>query len=140
MKIVLDTNVVVSGFLWNGKPSELLERLDSGEAELLLSVGILEEIERVFEDKKLKPMIEKSGQSVEAIMNKIYSMANIINPRMKLDVVQADPADNKVIECALEGKADYIVSGDKHLLNLREYKGIKIVKAAEMTGIVQTQS
>lgn len=111
MKIVLDTNVVISGFLWKGKPSELLERLDSGKAELLLSVDILEEIERVFEDKKLKPMIERSDQSVKVIMNKIYSMAHVINPKIRLDVIQADPADNKVIECALDGKADYIVSG-----------------------------
>jgi putative PIN family toxin of toxin-antitoxin system len=135
MRIVLDTNVVVSGFLWKGKPSELLGRLDSGEGELLLSVDILEEIERVLEDEKLKPIIERSEQSVKVMMNKIYSMAYIINPRIKLNVIQVDPTDNKVIECAVEGKADYIVSGDRHLLNLREYKRIKIVKAAEIAEI-----
>ncbi|WP_456475636.1 putative toxin-antitoxin system toxin component, PIN family [Candidatus Pyrohabitans sp.] len=140
MKIVLDTNVVVSGFLWRGKPSEILERIDSEEAQLLLSVEILEEVERVLEDQKLKSIIESSGQNVKVIMNKLYSMAKIINPQIKLNAVQADPADNKVIECAVEGKADYIVSGDRHLLNLQDYKGIRIVKASEMAEILKQQN
>lgn len=137
MKVVLDTNVIVSGFLWKGKTSELLERLDSGEADLLLSVDILEEIERVLENKKLKHIIERSGQGVKVIMDKLYSMGQIINPRIKLDVINDDPADNKFVECAVAGKADYIVSGDRHLLNLQEYEGIKIVKVAEMAKMLK---
>jgi putative PIN family toxin of toxin-antitoxin system len=77
MKVVLDTNVIISGFLWKGKPFELLERIDTGEAELLTSVDILEEVEKVLEDRKLKPIIKRSGQSVKVIMNKLYSMAHV---------------------------------------------------------------
>lgn len=136
IRIVLDTNVIISGFLWEGKPYQLLDLIDSGKIELVLSIEILEEIERVLENEKLAPIIDNAGLSVKMLMNKVCSMAHIINPKIELKLIESDPDDNKFIECALDGKADYIVSGDKHLLEIKEFEGIKIIKPKEFLEII----
>jgi len=69
---------------------------------------------------------------VKSIVDNIIKTAEVINVNQKIDVIKADPSDNKILACALECKAKYIVSGDYHLLSLKEYKGIKILKAAQL--------
>ncbi|MBU2560505.1 putative toxin-antitoxin system toxin component, PIN family [archaeon] len=130
MKTVLDTNVIISAFLWEGKPDEVMKQVEAGKVEMYLSAAILEEIERVLEKERLKSSIALSGQSIKIVMNKIYFLANIVNPSVKISRVKKDPDDDKFLECAVECKADCIVSGDRHLLDLGEFRGIKIVTAA----------
>lgn len=131
MKVVLDTNVIISALFWEGKPADVMRRVEAGEVEMCLSAEILEEVEWVLVRDKLKVPLKRSGQRVEKIVNKVYSMAHIVNPRVKVNRIKTDPEDNKFLECALECKADYIVSGDRHLLDLGEFSGIKIVTATE---------
>lgn len=131
MRAVVDTNVIISGSLWDGRPAEVMRQIETGRVEMYLSADILEEIEEVLEQEKLKGPIARSGQSVNMVMNKIYSMASIVNPKVKVRRVKEDPDDNKFLECAVECKADYIISGDKHLLDLGEHGGIKIVLASQ---------
>ncbi len=131
MRAVVDTNVIISGSLWEGRPAEVMRQIETGRVEMYLSADILEEIEEVLEQEKLKGPIARSGQSVKMVMNKIYSMASIVNPKVKVRRVKEDPDDNKFLECAVECKADYIISGDKHLLDLGEHGGIKIVSASQ---------
>lgn len=131
MRAVVDTNVIISGSLWEGRPAEVMRQIETGRVEMYLSADILEEIEEVLEQEKLKGPIARSGQSVNMVMNKIYSMASIVNPKVKVRRVKEDPDDNKFLECAVECKADYIISGDKHLLDLGEHGGIKIVLASQ---------
>lgn len=131
MRAVVDTNVIISGSLWEGRPAEVMRQIETGRVEMYLSADILEEIEEVLEQEKLKGPIARSGQSVKMVMNKIYSMASIVNPKVKVRRVKEDPDDNKFLECAVECKADYIISGDKHLLDLGEHGGIKIVLASQ---------
>jgi len=139
MKVVLDTNVIVSGFLWKGAPYQLLKAADHREIEILSSIEILEEVERVFEEDRLKPAVRRAGLSARLIMNKIYSIVTAVDAEEDVTVVEEDPEDNKFLECAIEGEADYIVSGDKHLLGLGNYKEIRIIRPREMLELMGKQ-
>ncbi|MBU2559781.1 putative toxin-antitoxin system toxin component, PIN family [archaeon] len=137
MKVVLDTNVLISAFLWSGKPAEVMRQVEVGRVKMYLSQDILEEIEVVLEKDKLKTPIAASGQSVRLVMNKIYSMAHVVSPTAKTSRVKEDPDDDKFLDCAVECKADYIVSGDRHLLKLEEYQRIKIITASQFLKLIK---
>ena len=126
MKAVLDTNVLLSGMFWRGVPYRCLLAAKAGLFELVISDQILEELDRVLitkfhlsmeESEEAVRMIRKMGKQVE-ISRRIY-------------VVKDDPADDKFLETATAAGAEIIVSGDRHLLELNEYKGIKILKAKD---------
>jgi len=72
-------------------------------------------------------------------VEEIITLSNMVIPKRKLDLVRSDPDDNKIIECALEGKVDYIVTNDSHLLDLREFEGIKIIRPDDLLKIVGNQ-
>jgi len=129
-KVVLDTNIWVSIF-FNRVLGVEFGRLFSGKKiEVFVSEEILKEIARVLEYPKIKSILEKAGVSSRDVLEEIVAKSKLVNPKSKLNVVK-DSEDNKFLECALECKADYIVSGDKHLLEIKEFGGIKIVSARE---------
>ena len=133
IKLVLDTNVFISGFLWKGNEAELIRRIERKEAVNFINPEIISEIEKVISRDKFKELLVKAGLTVDEIIQKIISLSHIVvGPRMKENVVKTDPTDDKFIECAINSNADYIVSGDRDLLDLKEYKGIKIMKASEV--------
>lgn len=121
-KVVLDTNIVVSS-LWGGNPGKTIELWNEGKIVLVLSSEILNEYYNVIKRFKL------SDEDIdEFIILFIHSKkTKIVEPKKKLLIIKDDPADNKFIEEAVEGKADFIVTGDKHLQELAEYEGIRIV-------------
>ena len=90
---------------------------------LFISKEILGEVEDVISRKKFGFTKQKISSAMEAIL----SFSEIINPEIKVDVIKSDPDDNKILECAIACRASYIVSGDSHLLELREYGSIKII-------------
>jgi len=120
---VLDTNILVSAAIARGNEFELLELAKKGRYELILSTGILEEFEGVVSQERFG--FTKNIR--EEIINNVIKIAKIVDSKGKIDAVKEDPDDNKIIECALEGKADYIVSGDKHLLKLGKFQGIEVI-------------
>ena len=120
---VLDTNILVSAAIARGNEFELLELAKKGRYELILSTGILEEFEGVVSQERFG--FTKNIR--EEIINNVIKIAKIVDPKGKIDAVKEDPDDNKIIECALEGKADYIISGDKHLLKLGKFQGIEVI-------------
>lgn len=120
---VLDTNILVSAAIARGNEFELLELAKEGRYELILSTGILEEFEGVVSQERFG--FTKNIR--EEIINNVIKIAKIVDPKGKIDAVKEDPDDNKIIECALEGKADYIISGDKHLLKLGKFQGIEVI-------------
>jgi putative PIN family toxin of toxin-antitoxin system len=124
---VVDTNIFISAFLKGGEPEELIRKWEQGRVVILMSRDIVEEILEVL----LRPKIGAPFSYVERLGKVIYRKAVIAKPRQQLQAVIGDPKDNKFLECAVEGKADYIISGDQHLLSLREYQGIEIVKTKE---------
>jgi len=123
LKFVLDTNVLVSALIsGKGNPALLLDK--AGEKYMLfISKDILIEFEEVISRDKFGFKDEEINTIIEAII----SVSEAVNPEIKLDVIKADPDDNKILECAVACRASYIVSGDRHLLDLKEYGRIKII-------------
>ena len=126
MKVVADTNVLVSALIFPGGGPEAFYRLAlEGRIELVTSRPLLAELGRVLTEKfgwEAEPAEEAIGQVVR--------LAEIVAPREALSEIEADPADNRVLEAAAEGGVDAIVSGDRHLLVLGSWRGIEIQSPA----------
>jgi putative PIN family toxin of toxin-antitoxin system len=134
LKITLDTNVIISALFWNGFPNAILRKCIRGEVELILSEEILEEVEEVLRKEKKFMMTEKA---IAEQKKELLKIARLVIPTKKLNVIKEDLKDNKILECGIAGKVDFIVSGDKHLLKIKEFGGIKIVTAREIVEIVE---
>ncbi|MFA4819893.1 MAG: putative toxin-antitoxin system toxin component, PIN family [Candidatus Aenigmatarchaeota archaeon] len=138
IKLVLDTNVFVSGFLWEGNEAELIRKIERKDAMNFISPEILSEIKDVIGRDKFKNLLAKHNLIADEIIEKIVSLSHIvIGRKLEENVVKADPKDDKFIECAMNSSADYIVTGDKHLLELKEYENVKIITAKEFVDIVE---
>jgi putative PIN family toxin of toxin-antitoxin system len=127
MRVVIDTNVVISGIFWKGNPNKILSAWFKDKFVVLISPEIVIEYEKVIKrmDSGLTP-----GE-IQMWIEIIISHSTTIEAPLMLKVVDADPDDNKFIECALFGHAGYIISGDKHLLDLKEYERIKILSPSQ---------
>jgi len=122
LKVVLDTNVLISATIVKGNQFRILELGRLKEIQIISSPQILEEFREVLN----RPRFGLSQESIEEAINELKNIAQIVHPQEKVDVVKEDPDDNAIIECAIAGKADYIITGDNDLLELKEYKWIKI--------------
>lgn len=133
LKVVFDTNVYISAVLNAGKSREVLvTSLAREDIEVLISDSILSEIERVLISK-----LRRSYMDVINILTVIRENAIMIYPESKISVIKYDESDNRIIEFAISGKANYIVSGDQHhLLPLKEYQGIIIISPSDFTEIL----
>lgn len=132
IKVVIDTNILVSFFCFpGGILRELVKKALVHEYEVIISNEIFNEFEKVVE-KKFPQAINDFWQFSRFIKENF----TLINPTKRLNEVKDDPTDNKIIECAVAADADYIVSGDNHLLDLRKYKGIKILKPSDFFRII----
>lgn len=124
MKVVLDTNVIISGIFWSGPPYECINRWRHKKMTVICSAGILEEITAVLVEFKMPE------DQINSWREFITQNSVIVQPKNKVDIC-SDKGDNKFLEAAETGKADYIITGDKHLLTLKEHKGIWIVTPQE---------
>ena len=132
MRVVLDTNVIVSGLNFPGNERLVLELALSGRFELCLSPFILEEVTGVL-GRKFDWAEERSSQAIRALRD----AATVIEPRRLPEVIEGDHADNRILECAVEAAADYLVTGDRrHLLPLEEHQGARIVNAPRFLSII----
>ena len=131
-RIVLDTNVIVSAFGWEGNARSILNKATRGIFDIILSVQQYQEIKRVLDYPKFK-FSEEQKSSFLSILVEICIM---IETEEKLKIVKEDPSDNIILESAVEGKADFIASGDQHLLKLKEYEGVKIVTPKEFLDLI----
>ncbi len=128
MKIVIDTNVLISAIFWTGKPKQLLNKVRRGEATFLVSEDLLNEFKEVLmrKDKPFKLSLEEA----ERVVTEMRGIAQIVHPNSQV-VVCKDERDNKVLECAIDGRAEYVISGDLHLLGLKSFKGVKIISVTD---------
>lgn len=127
--LVLDTNVLISAVLFGGTPEAIVNLCRSGKTQLVTSDAILVELSGVLRRK-----FGMEGRQVVAIVEELRSFAMVVVPATTLNVIEVDPDDNRVLECAVEARADFIVSGDtRHLLPLGEYDGISIVSPAGLS-------
>ena len=122
LKVVIDTNIFISALHWAGVPLKVYKSWLDGEFRLGISREILSELGSVLEND-----FDWAHEETQELCNLINELADITIPKQKLRVITDDPDDNKILECALASRADYIISGDKHLLKLGAYKTIPII-------------
>jgi len=128
MKIVLDTNVWLSGIFWGGEANKILEKAEKKEMQIIISEDILSEIIKILNrESKFQKYILNLRLSIEDLLRTILSISTLIETKTKLDIIKADPKDNIILEAAIEGKVEYLVSYDNHLLNMIEFRNIKII-------------
>lgn len=137
IKAVLDTNQFVSGFiLRKSVPGQVLQAWYEHKYILITSREILKEIERVLHYPHISQKYHLAKKDIETMMTIVEHRSVIILDVPNVNIIKDDPTDNKILGCALAAKADYIVSGDRHLLDLRKYKDISIVTAREFLEII----
>lgn len=132
-KVVADTNVFISAILFGGKPEEIRRLAREGKIELLVSEIMIAEITGI-----LKRKFNWSDWQISEAVKDITTYTTLITPTLTLSVIKEDEPDNRVLECASEGRAQFIVSGDEHHLQpLREFQGIQILSPAEFLERIQ---
>jgi len=128
LKVVLDANIFVNAVL---KPhsdlAKIFELVREDKIKLVLSEDILSEISAVLVYPKIKKRHRRTRKELEEFLNKASEASILAQGRVETDPVREDPADNKYLSAALEAKADFIVSGDHHLKDLKVFEGIRIL-------------
>ena len=125
-RVVADTNVFLSALVFGGPPEEIMNLARQGQLELLVSSAILLELAKV-----LKGKFDWHETEVADAIRAISYCSKSVKPASVIKEIEDDP-DNRVLECAVEGGADFIVSGDHHLLELESFRGIQIIKARDL--------
>lgn len=131
IRVVIDTNVLVSATFWTGTSFHILQLVEQGQLILILSKAILEEYDEIVHSDEI---IQKPSYQEERIaaIKKVFELAMIVEPKQRIAAIKADPDDDKFLEAAVEGKATCIISQDKkHILPIKEFRGIKIVTPEE---------
>lgn len=135
MRLVLDTNVVASAILWGGNPKLLLQAGREKRVELFTSVMMLAELTDILARPKFEKKITASLLSIDQLVDGYAELAQMVRPTSTPRIV-ADPDDDVVIGTALAAKADLLVSGDRGLLDVGTYQGVRIVSVAEAIRII----
>ena len=131
--VVLDTNVLVAATLSDGPPYQILALAEQGKVDSVTSPSIIAELEDVLGREHL-PFTD---EQVEEFTGKMLSVSTVIVPEIDLEVVERDPDDDKIVECAVAGNVDYLVSGDSHLKDLGEVEGIPVVQPADFIEMME---
>jgi hypothetical protein len=139
MRIVMDTNVVVSGLLApGGPPGRIVDLWVESKITVVVCRALIEE----YFDVMLRPKFKKVGTIIERqdLLTGLLEMENsiFVYPKTRLDVIKDDPDDNRILECAVEGEVQYIISGDDHLLAIKEFQGIPIVSPAKFITVCES--
>ena len=132
MKVVLDTNIFVSGIFWIGDSNKIIKLWKEGKLVLFTSREIINEFIKVMKDFKIKLPDNLIKEWVDLVTNNSI----LVEPKARFDIIKEDLSDNKFLDCAHEGKVNYIISNDKHLLKLKDFKGIKIVKPKDFMNTI----
>ena len=133
LRAVLDTNVIVSGFNFIGsKPAEILDLVVFGGIANFVSPHIIEETKSIL----IRKFSWTEGEA-EAAGFWLSTYSKVVNPGAHVSIISRDDPDNRILECALEANAGYIISGDRHLLDLQIYQGISIVNPAVFLKLLQ---
>ncbi len=132
MKLVVDTNTLISGLLWQGPSAQLLEAISQGKATLVLSPDLLAEFAEVAARPKFIGRIAARGATPESLAQKLAREVTIVSPEvLQLPPELRDPKDLPVLACAVTAQAGAIVTGDNDLLTMKSFKGIAIINARE---------
>lgn len=125
-RVVLDSNIVVSALLFGGKPWEIIRLSLQGGIKLFSSPALLGELSKVLLEK-----FNYDPVQVGVVLDLYKDAVSLVYPQKTIQKIKADPADNRTLEAAVESESRFIITGDKHLLGLGDYKGVKILKPTE---------
>jgi uncharacterized protein len=134
--IVFDINVLISSLIVEGNPQELWQRAKSKEFVLAFSKKMLSDLVNVLKRQKFEKYV--TSADVGIFLNDLRNSGKIVHVKSRFKVVAEDPDDDEIIRTAFDAKANYIVSGDRHLLALREFKGIRMVTVNQMLKILNS--
>jgi putative PIN family toxin of toxin-antitoxin system len=138
MKVVLDTNIWLSAIFWKGEANKIIETLINKKIDIIITESILSEIIEVLnKEEKFKVFIEDRKQKIEDLIRTVLSFSTLIETKSKFELIKEHSKDNIILEAAFDGKADYIVSYDKHILNMIEFRSIKILKPDDFIKLVK---
>lgn len=126
---VLDANVLISGILWRGVPFQLLRWAEQGRLTIYSSLDIMAEVYRVLHYTKFQKYIDERRTSPGELFEKIESLCTIVHVDQSVSGVCRDADDEKFLSCALAAGVGVLVSGDKHLLDMKQYESIRILTA-----------
>ena len=137
MRVVLDTNVLISALAFPGsKPDQILSRIRRGEIDLFISSFILSELDRVLREK-----FRLTKKEAQDRVNAVSSIAHLVEPTERIQVVTAKDDDNRILECAIEAQADFLVTGDKEqLLPLGSLRDTRIISPSEFVNLLADQT
>jgi len=136
MRVVLDTNTVISGFLWGSYPRQILDLVRNQQIYIYTSSPLIEELLDVLSRPKFAQRLQTVIQETpEALVNNYRNLVQIVEIHTVEKIVINDPDDDQVLACAVSASADYIISGDQDLLTLKLYQNIPIVTAREFMTI-----
>lgn len=136
MKVVVDTNVVISGVFFGGNPGRVLEAWRDGKIELFVSAEVLDEYRRVGE--RLEDQFPRV--SLAPFLALVLANATIVEPAVLPKPVSRDPNDDPFIACAVAGNCDANISGDRHLLEISGYEGIEVLTPRQLIEVIEEES
>lgn len=131
LRVTADSNIYISSLHFGGLPKRLLDLAREGHFHLNISPAIYTEVSRV-----LRLKFGWRAQQVELAISEINQFVELITPTRTIAAVAQDPSDDRILECATAAGSDYVISGDKHLLRLGSYSGIKIIRPSEMVAVL----
>ena len=138
IRVVVDANVFVSAILkTNSNPDKVIDLVKQGRITLALSHDILAEIGKVLLYPKIRKELKLTTKEIGEALAQIAQAAIITSGRVRLKAIESDPDDNRYLECAVEAQADFIISGDRHLKDLKNFQGIKIVNSATFIAFIE---
>jgi putative PIN family toxin of toxin-antitoxin system len=132
IRVVADTNIFISALMFGGLPGTFLDLAFVRSFQLVTSPTLLDEL-----DEKLRGKFEVSPEDADLIIARLESCALVVTPGIVLEVIKEDPDDDRVLECAVVGEADYVVSGDRHLLKLGSYEGTPIMTVRQFMDAIE---
>ncbi|MDO8886864.1 putative toxin-antitoxin system toxin component, PIN family [Candidatus Oleimmundimicrobium sp.] len=132
LRVVYDSNVFISALLFDGPPRVILEMARGRKVVLITSKPILTETAR-----KLREKFKWPEHNIQKFLKQMNRLAEIVNPKDNLNIIIEDESDNRILECALVGQAHLIISGDKHLLRLKQFQNIPIKKPKYLTYLIK---
>jgi uncharacterized protein len=132
MRVVADTNTILSGLLWSGAPRRVLDAARADKIDLYTTAALLAELEDVLNRDKLARRLASLDLAPRDLVAGYAALARLVEPAAIAPAIAADPDDDAVLACALSARAECVVSGDHHLLDLARYRDIPILTAGQL--------
>lgn len=140
MIVVLDTNVIVSSTLSSkGNPAEIIRRWEAGEFDVATSPALIRELKEALGYEQVRKYTRATENEINSLLDRLQTIAVVFNPQITVNVIEKDPDDNRVLECAVSAGAQFIVSGNKHLLDLKEFKETVILSPASFIAVLRLE-